>query len=53
MVGTSDYRKIPGPGVTAPTNLKQLQTLIDKGESCFTEQQPETPGVTAPGPAQP
>jgi hypothetical protein len=35
MVGTSDYRKIPGPVVTAPTNLKQLQALIDKGEACF------------------
>ena len=53
MVGTSDYRKNPGPGVTAPTNLKQLQALIDKGESCFTERQPEPPGVSVPGPAQP
>ena len=40
MVGTSDYRKIQGPAIQAPTNLKQLQALIDQGDRCYNNGAP-------------
>lgn len=40
MVGTSDYRTIQGPAIQAPTNLKQLQALIDQGERCYSNGAP-------------